>query len=150
MQSFYDTTGMDLVVRELCYNGTILQRNYREMTITWSFSNNSFVKFHGKIFFGSYIMTMIYPNLWYNKVYYKGTALYFDLILYVPVSNFSVMSGRVFLGWTSTKLSKDKCVMIKDTTQWHIWGLMRPRSLETSNLPLSHCAPCPVLWKWKY
>ena len=27
----------------------------------------------------------------------------FDLILYVPVSNFSVMSGRVFLGWNSTK-----------------------------------------------
>ena len=25
------------------------------------------------------------------------------LILYVPVNNFSVMSGRVFLGWTSTK-----------------------------------------------
>ena len=27
----------------------------------------------------------------------------FDLILYVPVNYFSVMSGRVFLGWTSTK-----------------------------------------------
>ena len=27
----------------------------------------------------------------------------FDLILYIPVNNFSVMSGRVFLGWTSTK-----------------------------------------------
>ena len=27
----------------------------------------------------------------------------FDLILYVPVNIFSVMSGRVFLGWTSTK-----------------------------------------------
>ena len=27
----------------------------------------------------------------------------FDLILYVPVNNFSVMSGRVFLGLTSTK-----------------------------------------------
>ena len=28
----------------------------------------------------------------------------FDLILYVPVYNLSVTSGRVFLGWTSTKL----------------------------------------------
>ena len=27
----------------------------------------------------------------------------FDLILYVPVNNFSVMLGRVFQGWTSTK-----------------------------------------------
>ena len=27
----------------------------------------------------------------------------FDLILYVPVNNLSVMSGRVSLGWTSTK-----------------------------------------------
>ena len=27
----------------------------------------------------------------------------FDLILYVPVNNLSVTSGRVFLGWTSTK-----------------------------------------------
>ena len=27
----------------------------------------------------------------------------FDLILYVPVSNFSVVSGQVFLGLTSTK-----------------------------------------------
>ena len=24
----------------------------------------------------------------------------FDFILYIPVNNFSVMSGRVFLGWT--------------------------------------------------
>ena len=32
-------------------------------------------------------------------------SILFDLILYmyVPVNNFSVMSGRVFLGWTSTK-----------------------------------------------
>ena len=28
----------------------------------------------------------------------------FDLILYVPVNNLLVKSGRVFLGWTSTKL----------------------------------------------
>ena len=27
----------------------------------------------------------------------------FDLILYVSVSNFLVMSGRVFLGWSCTK-----------------------------------------------
>ena len=27
----------------------------------------------------------------------------FDLILYVPVNTFSVMSGLVYLGWTSAK-----------------------------------------------
>ena len=31
-------------ISELCYTGTILQRNYRKMTIKWSFSYNSFVK----------------------------------------------------------------------------------------------------------
>ena len=47
--------GMDPVISELCYKGTniflhkrtILQRNYRKMTISWSFSYNSFEKFHG-------------------------------------------------------------------------------------------------------
>ena len=35
--------GMDCVIRESCYKGTISQRNY-----LWSFYYNSFVKFHGK------------------------------------------------------------------------------------------------------
>ena len=30
----------------------------------------------------------------------------FDLILYIPVNNFLVKSGRVFLGGTSTKLAR--------------------------------------------
>ena len=34
---------------------------------------------------------------------YHQSFCLFDLILYVPVNNPSVMSGRVFLGWTSTK-----------------------------------------------
>ena len=42
--------GMDSVIGELFYKGAILQRIYRKMTILWSFSYNSFVKFHdGKI-----------------------------------------------------------------------------------------------------
>ena len=79
-------------------------------------------------------------------------ASLFDLFLYIPVNNFSVMWGWVFLGWTSTKqgfvclipfftsqstifqlcrdgsswvepvLSQDKCVLLKDTTQWRQWG----------------------------
>ena len=35
-------------IEMLSYNRTILQRNYRKMTNFWSFSYNSFVKFHGK------------------------------------------------------------------------------------------------------
>ena len=66
---------MDHVIIESCYKGTILQRIYRKMTISWSFSHESFVKFHGKKKIGSY-MTMLYPNACYNKVCYIGTALY--------------------------------------------------------------------------
>ena len=41
--------GMDHVISELCYKGTILQRNYRkEKTISWSVSYNSFVKIYVK------------------------------------------------------------------------------------------------------
>ena len=45
------------------------------MTIIWSFSYHSFVKSNDKKF-GSRIMTVLYPNLCYNEVCYKGTALY--------------------------------------------------------------------------
>ena len=41
----------------------------------------------------------------------------FDLILYIPVNNYSVMSGRS--SWVEPVLSKDKFVLLKVTTQWH-------------------------------
>ena len=47
---YLGSIGMDHVISESCYKGMILQRNYRKMTILWSFSYNPFVKFHGKIF----------------------------------------------------------------------------------------------------
>ena len=60
-----------------------------------------------------------------------------------PINNLSVMQGRVFLGWTSLKLGL--MFLLNDTTQWHWWGSnLRPLGLESSTLPLSHCAPC--LW----
>ena len=34
----------NLCYNELCYKGTILQRDYRKRTILWSFSYNSFKK----------------------------------------------------------------------------------------------------------
>ena len=36
-----------------------------------------------------------------------------DLILYIPINNFSVLSERVFLG----RASKDEFVLLKDTKQ---------------------------------
>ena len=39
-------------------------------------------------------------------------------------------------------LSKEKCVLLKDTTHWRRWGLNpRPLCFESSTLQLSHCAP---------
>ena len=46
--AFLESIGMDRVLSESCYKGTILQKKYRKMTIKWSFSYISFVKFHGK------------------------------------------------------------------------------------------------------
>ena len=43
-------------------------------------------------------------DFWYLMIYLPKWFCLFDLILYVPVNNFSVMSGRVFVCWTSTKL----------------------------------------------
>ena len=40
--------GLFSVISELCYKGTIEQRNCRKMMISRSFSYNSFVKFHGE------------------------------------------------------------------------------------------------------
>ena len=54
VQSLYNTLCLGpievgQVISDLCYKGEILQRNYRKMTIScsWSFSYNSFVKFYG-------------------------------------------------------------------------------------------------------
>ena len=61
--------GMGSVVNESSYKDTILQSNYRKMTIKWSFTYSSFVKFHGKKWEPQY------PNLRFKEVCYKGTAL---------------------------------------------------------------------------
>ena len=42
--------GIECVISESYYKGTILQMNYRKMTISWSFSYDAFVKFYGKTF----------------------------------------------------------------------------------------------------
>ena len=52
------------------------------------------------------------------------------------VVNQSVLKGRVFLVWTSTKLGL--MFLLKDTTQWGSNPLSL--GLESSTLPLSNCA----------
>ena len=84
---------------------------------------------------------------------WKICLVQIDLFLYVclfvkfdsllPINNLSVIKGRVFLGWTSTKLGL--MFLLKDTSQWRQSGSSpRPFSLESSTLSLSHCAPFPV------
>ena len=53
---------------------TILQRNYRNITNLWSFSNKYFVKFHVKNIGSN--MIVLYLNIWYNQMSYKRIALY--------------------------------------------------------------------------
>ena len=73
---------------------------------------------------------------------WKVLFVWFDSLR--PINNLSVIKGRVFLGWTSTKLGL--MFLLKDTTQWRQWGSNpRPFGLKSSTLPLSHCAP--LAWK---
>ena len=54
--------------------------------------------------------------------YVKDSAnlfVWFDSLR--PINNLSIIKGRVFLGWTSTKLGL--MFLLKDTTQWRLWGL---------------------------
>ena len=44
--------------------------------------------------------------------------------------------------WVEPVLRKDKCFLLKDTTQLRRWcSNPRPFGLEASTLPLNHCAP---------
>ena len=62
---------MDCVISELCFKRTILQWNYRKMTMILSFSYNSFEKFCGKNI-GSHNMTVLYPYPCYTWCGIKG------------------------------------------------------------------------------
>ena len=44
--AMFGSIGMDHVISESCYSGTLLHKNYWEMTMTLSFSYNFIVKFH--------------------------------------------------------------------------------------------------------
>ena len=105
---YLGSIGVDRVISEPCYKGTILQMNYRKMTISWSFSYNSFVKFHGKKI-GSHNMTELYPNLCYNEVCYEGTALFFYVCKQQRLVRLHICAGlsepSLFAFLMSTKIS---------------------------------------------
>ena len=75
----------------------------------------------------------------YTFIFGSIFSFIFLFEFYVPVNNFSVMSGRVFLGWTRTKQG------LMCLPQGHnAVTLMRLEpatlGLESSTLLLSHCA----------
>ena len=68
--------GKDCVISDLRYKGTILQRNYRKMTIFMVIFLELLRKtpWLAKIFGRN--MTVLFPNPCYNEVYYKETVMY--------------------------------------------------------------------------
>ena len=83
-------------------------------------------------------MSAAYIQVQFRLDFFMILFVWFDSLR--PINNLSVIKGRVFLGWTSTKLGL--MFLLKDTTQWRRWGSNpRPFGLESSTLPLSHCAP---------
>ena len=72
--------GTDSFISESFYKGKILQRNYRKMTVSWSFFLNSFVKLHGKNVWKPQHDRVIF-QFCYNWVCCKGTALYTELLI---------------------------------------------------------------------
>ena len=63
----------------------------------------------------------------------------FVLILYIPaVNDFSVMSGWVFMGWTSTK-QRIKCLAHGHNTVTLVSLETSSPSIKSNILPLSHC-----------
>ena len=62
----------------------------------------------------------------------RDVFVWFDFLR--PINNLSVIYGRVFLGWTSTKLG------LMCLAQWLVRLEPAALGLESSTLPLSHCA----------
>ena len=88
--------------------------------------------------FSNNLMIYLSVSLLYAKLCFFFWSVWFDSLR--PIDNLSVIKGRLFLGWTSTKLGL--FFLLKDTTQWRRWGSnLRPLRLKASTLPMSHCAP---------
>ena len=86
---------LDDVISEFCYKGTISQKNYMKIIISWSISYISFVKIHVKKHFGSHNMNMLYPKHCYNEACYKGTEPQL-LITFIDLHSWTPMGGFDF------------------------------------------------------
>ena len=67
-----------------------------------------------------------------------------DIYMYILVWFDSVHPSQQFFSYVMMGLPglKDLYVLLRNTTQWRRWGSNPlPLSLESSTLPLSHCAP---------
>ena len=78
--------GMDSILSQSHYKRAILQRTYRKMTISMSFSYISFVKFHGKQF-ASHKMTMLFTSVCVIRRYViKGLYYTIKIILVMGIN----------------------------------------------------------------
>ena len=81
-------------------------------------------------------------HLWYSFCVF---FFFFCLLWYFTSHSTIFQLCQDGSSWVEPVLSKHKCVLLKDTTQWGQWGSnQRPLGLESSTLPLSHCAPHSV------
>ena len=82
----------------------------------------------------TFIYYISYQWVWFLFVWFDSLC---------PINNISAIKGRVFLGWTSSKLGL--LFLLKDTTQWRRWGSNpRPLGVESSTLLLRSRQ-----WVWK-
>ena len=86
--------------------------------------------------------------VWFHWYLSHSWQILFGLILYVPVNKFSVMSGQVFLGWTSSKQQ------IKCLAQGHNTVTLSMVKLESTTLhPKSNILPTatalPIAGSWR-
>ena len=77
--------------------------------------------------------------------HYCSDQLYACLIGFFTSQSTIFQLCRDGSSWVEPELSKDLCVLLKDTTQWRRWG-WNPQhlGLESSTLTPSHCAPLVI------
>ena len=95
----------------------------------------------------SILTYMLYPEM--IKIIWR-CFLFVCLIIYVPVNNFSVMSGLFFLDWTSTNYAADQVSRSQIQHTDFAGGETRasnPLIPSRTFNQLSHCAPLDVGFK---
>ena len=102
--------------------------------------------FKNGLFYLKLLMESVNPSYsdthtyWYIKNWTAHSfvcLIWFDSLR--PIDNLSVIKECVFLGWTSTKLGL-MCLPQEHNSVTPVRLEPRPLSLESSTLPLSHCA----------